>query len=111
MYCRPRRRMLVRMKTDLIEISDDPVPGAVLKRWRKRNGLKQKKAAEWLGVPIKTYENWEQDHRVMSNPRNIRRLLTLPVPRRFASAPMPEDGRYIRKSTGKKVKQRTTLFD
>jgi DNA-binding transcriptional regulator YiaG len=30
-----------------------------LKSWRARNGLSQSEAAERLGVPLKTLQNWE----------------------------------------------------
>jgi DNA-binding transcriptional regulator YiaG len=34
--------------------------GASLKRLRLRKGLTQPQAAEFLSVPLRTYQNWEQ---------------------------------------------------
>ena len=34
-----------------------------LQRWREQRGLKQTDAAETLGVPYRTYVNWEQSKR------------------------------------------------
>ena len=34
-----------------------------LKEWRARHGLKQGEAADVLGAPHRTYENWEQGRR------------------------------------------------
>ncbi len=38
--------------------------GKRLHKWRTAKGLTQREAAERLGVNVRTYENWEQDHRV-----------------------------------------------
>ena len=34
----------------------------LLRRWRDRNGWKQWRAAEVLGVKVSTYANWERGH-------------------------------------------------
>ena len=64
-------------KVALIEISDKPLPPDELKAWRWRNDLTQETAAEWLGVSVRTYENWEQGHREMRHPIAVRRLSQL----------------------------------
>jgi DNA-binding transcriptional regulator YiaG len=48
-----------------------------LKAWRRQARLTQHRAARYLGVATRTYENWEQGHRKPSNPGAIRKLMKL----------------------------------
>ncbi len=43
--------------------------GGQLKALREAKGLKQWQAAKALGVPLRTYQNWEQGHRDAQQPR------------------------------------------
>lgn len=40
--------------------------------WRDKMGWSQPQAAAWLKVPVSSYRNWEQGHRVAHNPEPIR---------------------------------------
>lgn len=52
-----------------------PVSSAKLKDWRKERGWTQEDAADWLGVSVKAYRNWEQGSRTMRHPVAMRRLM------------------------------------
>lgn len=66
-----RRKRLLTPET----LSPEPVPGKELSDWRKRAGLTQRAAAQWLGVSQRTYENWEQNTRRMRHPVAVRRIM------------------------------------
>jgi DNA-binding transcriptional regulator YiaG len=63
------------MRKRTLFAKDNPPTAQELVAWRRQHGLTQRQAADWLGIPIKTYQNWEQSHRVMKYPVTIRRLM------------------------------------
>jgi DNA-binding transcriptional regulator YiaG len=46
-----------------------------LKAWRKRTRLTQAKAAEFLDVPLRSYQAWEQGRQEPDQKGPIRRLI------------------------------------
>lgn len=48
-----------------------PSPGE-LKAWRRACGKTQREAADWLRVPLRTYQKWEQGERAAHNPGPIK---------------------------------------
>ena len=48
-----------------------------LLKWRKKLGWTQREAAEYLDVPVRTYESWEQGHRQVANPGPIKALMRI----------------------------------
>lgn len=51
--------------------------GAELKHWRKRLGWTQQQAADYLGIPVRTYEAWEREWQTKrpGNPGAVRKLM------------------------------------
>lgn len=49
--------------------------GAALKKWRMQHNLKQWEAAEFLDVPQRTYEQWEQGRQMPSQNGPILKLM------------------------------------
>jgi transcriptional regulator with XRE-family HTH domain len=45
--------------------------GAVLRHYRLRAGLTQRQLAERAGVPVRSVENWEINHRVPRMPTTV----------------------------------------
>lgn len=48
-----------------------------LKLWRASLGWTQKKAAQYLVVPLTTYERWEAGTRKVHNPGPVKKLMTM----------------------------------
>ena len=48
-----------------------------LKTWRTRKDLKQEEAAKFLGVPLRTYQEWEQGRQEPDQKGPIRRAIEL----------------------------------
>jgi DNA-binding transcriptional regulator YiaG len=48
-----------------------------LKEWRSRMGFLQPHAAAWLGIPYRTYQEWEQGRSEPSQLGPVRKLLEL----------------------------------
>lgn len=61
---------------------NDPISGTELRDWRDKLGWTQKEAANYLGYPVRSYENWEQDHRPVPYPVTIRRLMGMMTDRK-----------------------------
>ncbi len=59
------------MPHGLINLRDELI------EWRTRFRWTQKEAAEYLDVPLRTYQGWEIGHRKVHNPGPVRRLLKL----------------------------------
>lgn len=47
-----------------------------MKEWRQSLKLTQAGAAEWLGVPLRTYQEWEQSRRDPAHIGPIRKLMS-----------------------------------
>lgn len=54
--------------------------GAVLKQWRIKSGKSQKAFAMMLGVPLRTYENWEWNDR--TPPEYVQKLILNEIKRK-----------------------------
>lgn len=52
-----------------------PISAARLKHWRNERAWTQEDAADWLGVSLKAYQNWEQGARTMRHPVAINKLM------------------------------------
>jgi DNA-binding transcriptional regulator YiaG len=50
--------------------------GHDLKEWRRRVGFTQAQAAVWFDVPLRTFQEWEQDRSEPAHPGPIKRLMT-----------------------------------
>lgn len=48
-----------------------------LRAWRSYDGCTQAQAADWMGVPLRTYQEWEQGRHVPSQPGPVLKLLEL----------------------------------
>ena len=48
-----------------------------LKAWRAREGYTQARAAGWLGVPVRTYQSWEQGRWEPEQVGPVRKLLEI----------------------------------
>lgn len=46
-----------------------------LQRWRRLLKWTQRSAAEYLGVPLTTYERWEAGKRRVANPGPVKKLM------------------------------------
>ena len=62
----------------ILRALDAPLEPVELKSWRKARGWTQRKAAGQLGVPLKTYQNWEQGHRGARHPSLVRKAIGKP---------------------------------
>lgn len=59
-----------------------------LKTWRAGLGFTQAQAAEWLDVPLRTYQEWEQGRQEPTQMGPVRKLLEVSKrPRRKRATP------------------------
>lgn len=54
-----------------------PLSAKELKEWRAILGWTQGRAADWLGVKKRSYENWESAHRNPQYPLGVRMRMQL----------------------------------
>lgn len=76
--------MQARARKVSLRPKDTPWSGDELKEWRERHNLSQVQAADALGFPPRSIEDWERGARKPAYPVSVRKLMEAYKPSRRA---------------------------
>ena len=77
----------MRKRKRKLYVKGDPIQPDELVSWRRRLDWTQQEAADWLGVSVRSIENWEQGYKLMRHPDAMRKLMDQAKPRRRSKPP------------------------